>query len=501
MTPQPELSTHATGSDGARWVRYAWFAILIITGFRILTLALGKTELYLDEEQYWLWGQYPDFGYFSKPPLIGWLIGAVTTLAGSDSPFWVRMPAPLLQGATAAILAYWARSSLLAGRADAPATAFWIALAYLTLPIATVGSFVISTDTVMAPFLAGALLAYWRLLDAPSLSKAVLTGALIGIAMLAKYAGVYFYVFAAIAAVFQPTMRLAPGYVGVMLITTLIILAPNIYWNATHDFATLDHTAGNASWVGGNAIDFNALRFVEFLAGQAIVLGPIFLGVLLVSYARPWRAEKPALIAFSIPVFLVVGVQSFLADVNPNWTFSACLGASALSVIWLRRNGPHWVLICALILNGIAMIAIPLMTLAPERIVINDKPLLARYIGRSKMAAHMYSVAAEKNVNAILSADRSILADLFYYGQNAGDLPVYSVGYSDGNRNYYAQKFPLPDTVTGPVLYVSRNAPDVQCNAPLVTTFDPVGTYYQGRPAPKAFLLSTECLAEVTKDD
>ena len=85
-------------------VRAAALAIAAITLYRIALLPLATADLFVDEAQYWLWGQELAWGYYSKPPLIGWVIRAVTDLAGSDGAFWIRAPGPVLHGIT-----YWSR--------------------------------------------------------------------------------------------------------------------------------------------------------------------------------------------------------------------------------------------------------------------------------------------------------------------------------------------------------------------------------------------------------
>jgi 4-amino-4-deoxy-L-arabinose transferase-like glycosyltransferase len=57
----------------------------------VLRVALFVTpfELYPDEAQYWLWSRDLAFGYFSKPPMIAWLIWATTGVGGDAEP-WVR---------------------------------------------------------------------------------------------------------------------------------------------------------------------------------------------------------------------------------------------------------------------------------------------------------------------------------------------------------------------------------------------------------------------------
>lgn len=90
--------------------RSGWFgpSLMIVgavTALRWILLGFNRTDLFADESQYWLWGQQFALGYYSKPPLIAWLVGTITTIAGSDSQFWVRMPGAALHGLTAVILA------------------------------------------------------------------------------------------------------------------------------------------------------------------------------------------------------------------------------------------------------------------------------------------------------------------------------------------------------------------------------------------------------------
>jgi 4-amino-4-deoxy-L-arabinose transferase-like glycosyltransferase len=73
-------------------------ALLLV---RLVALRYNATDLFFDEAQYWNWSQEPAFGYYSKPPLIAWLIGASTALCGA-SEFCIRLPSPLVHTATAA---------------------------------------------------------------------------------------------------------------------------------------------------------------------------------------------------------------------------------------------------------------------------------------------------------------------------------------------------------------------------------------------------------------
>ena len=83
--------------------------IALLTALRVALLVASPLDLFVDEAQYWLWSTQPAAGYFSKPPLIAWLIALTTGLAG-DAEWAVRLASPLLHAGTAGFI-------LLAGRA------------------------------------------------------------------------------------------------------------------------------------------------------------------------------------------------------------------------------------------------------------------------------------------------------------------------------------------------------------------------------------------------
>ena len=84
-------------------------AVLIaLTAWRLVALELGPLTLMFDEAQYWTWAKDPAFGYFSKPPMVAWLIAFTTSLCG-DGEACVRASSPLLHLATASTVWLLAR--------------------------------------------------------------------------------------------------------------------------------------------------------------------------------------------------------------------------------------------------------------------------------------------------------------------------------------------------------------------------------------------------------
>src|SRR6476660_4150248 len=90
-------------SRDERWL--FWLAVLIvgaITLVRLVVLLVTPLQLYPDEAQYWWWAQSPDWGYFSKPPLIAWIIWLSTRF--SDAEWAIRFASPLLHATTALLI-------------------------------------------------------------------------------------------------------------------------------------------------------------------------------------------------------------------------------------------------------------------------------------------------------------------------------------------------------------------------------------------------------------
>lgn len=324
--------------------RFSWTqaAIVLIVGFavlRILALAVSPVSLYQDESQYWVWSRNFDWGYYSKPPMIAWLISLSTGLFG-DSDFAIRLPAPLLHTATATFLMLSARQLW-----DAR-TGFWAAALYLTMPGIWLSGFVISTDAVLFSAWSGGLYALLRLRAGAGWGAAVGLGAALGFGFLSKYAMIYFLLSTGLAIIFDaPVRRALVSLRGlVALAIFLALLAPNLVWNAAHDFATVSHTAANANW-GGDL--FHPGELIEFLGAQPGVFGPVTFVILLTVFgltlARFFRvdADQRLLVLYALPPLLVVSVQAFISRAHANWAAATYVAGTLLVLAFLLR-GPDW---------------------------------------------------------------------------------------------------------------------------------------------------------------
>lgn len=463
---------------GAGWLRPA-LIVVCVTVARLLLLAFDRTDLFVDEAQYWLWGERLDFGYYSKPPLIGWLLRLVTNLFGSGS-FQVRMSGSLLHGATALILA--ALAARIAGRS----AAIWTAAIYVTLPFVALGSILISTDTVMAPFFAGALLFFWRAGETRLARDAILAGVCIGLAFMAKYAAIYFLIGAALAAAFVPARRIGWKNTALMLLAFAVVISPNVIWNVAHQFQTVKHTVDdNVGLQQSGGLNFRGMA--EFVASQFGVFGPVAMIALIVGWFRR-GPDARALTWLCVPPLVAVTIEALLNRAYANWAVSAYFAGTVLAVMVL----PRWGRGIALALNLVTAIALPVLTVTAPWPEVGHKPALARYLGREEMSTRILALAIADNV-PVYSSDRDILADLFFTGRDKG-VTIYAPRPEGRPANYYEQNFALPEDFSGNILVIRRDP--ITCDGvpvPPAGVLNGSGTWAGKGVTP--YLINEACLA------
>ncbi|KFE33475.1 ArnT family glycosyltransferase [Thioclava atlantica] len=468
--------------DPRAWFGPALAFVAAVTAMRLVALAFNHTDLFVDEAQYWLWGQHLDFGYYSKPPLIGWLLRAVTDLAGSDAPFWVRMPGAVLHGATALIL------GALGARIGGRSVAIWAAVIYVTLPFAALGSVLISTDTVMAPFYAAALLFLHRAAETRSMRDAALAGLCAGLAFMSKYAGLYLIPGFALAALATRDWRVGWRNLVVIAIAFATAIAPNVIWNMTHDLTTVEHTMDNVGWVRtGPALNFGSMA--SFFASQFAVFGPVAMAALLIGYTQWRRSDRRGLALLSVPPLIAVMIEALLDRTYANWAIAAYFPGTVLAVMVMTRPW-RWL---ALASNAVIAVAIPALTVLAPWPSSGGAPLLKRWLGQSDLSRQIIAIAKSEGV-PVYADNRAVLADLYYTGRDSG-IVFYASPPDDRPMNYYEQMWPLPAEFRGKILVISDEAPD--CGAGPVAPVKPLkltGTW--AGKALAAYVVEAKCVRD-----
>ena len=452
-------------------VFWAFSFILFLTALRILALAITPTDLFVDEAQYWFWGQNLDFGYYSKPPLIAWLIRLVTELANSSEAFWVRIPAPLLHGLTAALL------GVFAARRFGSTIGAWVSLGYVSLPIVAVGSFMISTDTVLAPFYVLALIFYDQANRSGSLRTAAMAGAALGVAFMAKYAALYLIICMPLIYLLCSDQRLRWAQYAAFFGVFLTVIAPNIIWNLANELTTLSHTAENVQWVKSESqTGVSLANMSEFLLLQAVVIGPVafaVLGAQTLGYKRFEQSKN--LLLLSVPIVFLITVQAGLSRAYANWAFPFVFAGITLA---MAAMGPR-LRIISLVLNTMIGLIVTGAVMFADIASVNGRQIAERYLHRSELSRQIAQVAKEQGIDVIVAQNRDVLADLFHT-LRAQDFDIRALRQSSLQAHYYAQKYPFERALQSPLLMVSVHPLTLSCKA---SDYRPLGKISKTRGA------------------
>lgn len=434
----------------------AAFAAIVValTLVRLMGLRLSVVDLFFDEAQYWAWAQAPAFGYFSKPPLLAWIIAASQTVCGA-SEACIRAPAPLLHAATALVIYALAR------RLFDSRTAFWSGLAYLLAPGVVFSARIISTDVPLLLCWAVALLAFVELRRAPRWSWAVLLGAALGFGMLAKYAMIYFIVCAALAAMVDEASRRlwrAPQPWAALAIAAMV-LAPNLVWNAANGFVTLRHTGDNAR---GGGLTFSIVQAAEFLASQFAVMGFVTFGVFVVMLVRPRRhlrdGDMRMLMSFALPPVAIIAATAFLTHANANWAAPAVVAMAVLTTAALVAQNRRFWLMTTVIVGLVAQGALLAGDRFADRIGIpnlRNGDVYARTMGWRRLGDDVAAAAAAHGARGIVADARDLVASMIYYIRAAG-LPVFAWPLSAVPGHEFDISRPLTAASPRPVLLVTE---------------------------------------------
>lgn len=431
-------------------------ALLIV---RLAALYFNRTDLFFDEAQYWAWSEQPAFGYFSKPPLVAWLIRAATEVCGPGEAC-VRLPSPLVHTLTA-LAVYCLGRQLYDVRVGALS-----ALSFATLPGVSLSAGLISTDVPLLASWAVALIGFAALFQTERPWPALVLGLAFGIGLNAKYAMAWFIMCAAVYLILTPERRsvLRDWRLWLGLAIGLLMIAPNLAWNYAHSFATFTHTAENAN-LGGTL--FNPRKVLEFVGSQFGVFGPVLFNAYLVI---AWRASKQRLpepdrylLAFSAPILLVITAEAFISRAHANWAAPAYVAGAALVIAAMLRDREWGWLIASFAINIAILLLIAFGTTTAGRIPSPVKPdpfartLGWRDVAQATQAELLKAQKAGRPFAAVLSDNRAMTAELLYYMRND---PTPVLAWRKGApHDHFELTRPFTAAVNGPVLLV-REGPD-----------------------------------------
>jgi hypothetical protein len=329
-----------------RWRLLAALLILSAAGLRIAYLANNcPLDLVPDEAHYWDWSRHLDCSYYSKGPLVAWIIRAGSELAGrwseqtlGNAMFAVRLPAVicgvlLLASLYVLTVQVYGRERL---------AAMVVALA-LTLPLIAAGSSLMTIDAPYTCCWGWVLVVTYHAIFRQARWAWVVAGLLLGLGILAKYTMVLFVPAVGLFLLTTSNLRwqlLRPGFWSMCLIGAACCV-PILLWNRQHHWISFRHVGGQAGVTEGGGIYW--LGPLSYLGMQFLML----LGFWFVTWAaamlanRPWKQTDPGVRYLWWTSALMFGVFwgfSLKTPEEPNWPVTAYLSGIVLGSAWLSSQ-------------------------------------------------------------------------------------------------------------------------------------------------------------------
>jgi 4-amino-4-deoxy-L-arabinose transferase-like glycosyltransferase len=427
--------------------------LALVTIVRLIGMRFSVVDLFYDESQYWAWSRELAFGYYSKPPLLAWIIALAEHVCGS-SEACIRAPAPILYFGMS-LLVYAVARLLYDDR-----VALFSAVSICVATGTAFSARIISTDVPLLFFWALALFAYVKLWVGADRYWAVVLGIALGLGLLAKYAMLYFLLGVALAAVLDADARrlLRERSFWYAAAIAAVIVAPNIVWNLENGLATFRHTGDN---IGGAGLHPNPLRALEFLASQFAVFGPILFAVLLVAIAwigssRITRADR-LMLAFAIPPLAIITATAIASRAFANWAGTAFVSGIVVAVALMVR-WQAWKCLAASI--GIGVFAQAGLLVGDAIATRLHLPVLAqgdvyhRTLGWRALGENAGRLARQAGARSIVAEYRNDVASLLYYWR---DQPEVVLAWPAGPipTHHFEITRALSQASPQPILFVS----------------------------------------------
>ncbi len=321
------------GQSEINWNRRFIILICLVTLVRLIYLAVSPLNLSADEAYYWDWSRRLAWGYFSKPPMVAWVIALFSRALGSTTAV-VRLP-PVVFGTISSLAVFFLARKMFDAR-----TAFWAAAAGMACPGTAALGYIMTIDAPLMCFWALGLYLFWAGLEKRKEGFATWAAlaVVIGLGLLSKQvmAGfiVLMFVFVALSKEDRWLLKSPRPYVVWLL--GLCALIPDLLWNAGHGWITLHHTE---SHFAGSHTAF-IVTFAQFIGGQIGLISPItWLLFMALSGLLLWRFRTLDrrvlyLLTFSMAPLAGITVLSLRQKIQPNWPAPVYTAAMVLLAAW-----------------------------------------------------------------------------------------------------------------------------------------------------------------------
>tara|TARA_B110000858_G_scaffold37308_1_gene41994 strand:- start:4829 stop:6232 length:1404 start_codon:yes stop_codon:yes gene_type:complete len=423
---------------------YLFLLIFIILCIRIVGLYFSPLEVQGDEAQYWYWSTYFDWGYYSKPPLVAWIIGLFTSIFG-NSIFILKLPSLLAHFLTSLVL--FNLSKVFNRNTE---ESLWLSITYLLFFAVSLSSNIISTDPFLLLFWSSSLLFFKICLNKKTFKNIILTSIFVALGFYAKYAMIYFFLCSIILILFTDNKKELIKSILIISFFVLILISPHLYWLYSTNWVTFIHTGDNFNW---NASLYNFEQLFNFIVSQFFISTPIILFIFIKQFAKTKKFIQSYSfeISYSLPILVLITAQSFISRANANWSSVAFIGVSMIAVNILYKNYKK-----IFLLNT----AIGLVVLILVSIFIINPPNISPFNklqGMKDAAKEIQFLDESLNTDYIVFDDRMNIAKFLYYlPSKSKKLRYLSYGNYPGNHFEMLMPITIDEITNKKIIMIHR---------------------------------------------
>ncbi|MDA8215975.1 MAG: glycosyltransferase family 39 protein [Nitrospiraceae bacterium] len=421
--------------------------LLVISVFRIYYILHGPLDLSPDEAHYWEWSRRLDLSYYSKGPMIAYLIYIGTSIFG-DNVFGIRIMAVIFS-ALSSIYVFKLVNLMYAEQENevrSQPAALASALLLQVIPLFTPFGVIFSIDSPFIFFWILSLYFFWKAIASEhriqnaeqrlgvsnsklrtpnsELQVWLFLGISIGLGLLTKYTMSFFYICSFLFLIFSEKRFLLRGLKPyTALLISILIFSPVIIWNFQHDWVTIRHTAGQAHVSEG--IKISLKTFFEFLGSQIGIITPILFVMMLYALFKMQKLDHiiraKFLFWFSIPVIAFFLLKSLQGKVQPNWAMTGYItGIIAFAGYFLSKANDTSRITRYFVLAGIGL-ALFVSVISHYPSILNLPPKTdptSRLRGWKELGAEVsmiYNNISEKGHVFIFSDRYQVSSELAFY--------------------------------------------------------------------------------------
>jgi hypothetical protein len=336
-----------------------WMPILAVAAAKLILhlVFIQNYGFHRDELLYMALGQHPAFGYWSNPPLLGWLSALVQNTLGGH--LWSLRLVPALVMSGVVILTGLMAREMKGGRYAQFLAAF---IAFFSPAFLRIGHMFmpVSIDIAFWTLYCWLLLRY---LNTENLKYILYFGAAFGLGMLNKYSVGFFMVPLVVVLLFsQHRDLLWKRSTGLAALLALLVFLPNLIWQFANDFPVIIHMTElkSTQLVNINIGDFLKDQLLMNAPSMLIWLAGLFY-LLFHKAARGYRVMGWLYLAVLMLFILLKGKSYYTLGMYPVLMAAGAVFAERLIPwLWLRALLPLLVAGGALPLLPVSLPIIPI---------------------------------------------------------------------------------------------------------------------------------------------